>query len=100
VINHALTSTMQTNIPERRSFPMPFGFHWPELLVVMVIALLFFGPKRLPEMGNAIGKTFKEFRKSVNEITDQAKVELPAPQAIADHSSPASVAEPVATTDA
>ena len=66
----------------------------------MVIALLFFGPKRLPEMGNAIGKTFKEFRKSINEITDQTKVELPAPSAIANHISPASVAEPVATTDA
>jgi TatA/E family protein of Tat protein translocase len=65
----------------------------------MVIALLFFGPKRLPEMGNAIGKTFKEFRKSINEIADQTKVELPAPPAIANHLSPVNAAEPIATTE-
>jgi len=34
-----------------------------------VIALLFFGPKRLPEMGSAIGKTIKEFQKSMREVT-------------------------------
>jgi sec-independent protein translocase protein TatA len=74
-------------------------FHWPELLVVMGVALLIFGPRRLPEMGSAIGKTFKEFRKSVNEITEQTKVELPTPQTIANQLSPVGVAEPVATTD-
>jgi sec-independent protein translocase protein TatA len=49
---------------------MPFGIHLPELLAVCVVAILVFGPKRLPEMGSAIGKTFREFKKSVNEITD------------------------------
>ncbi len=49
---------------------MPFGFHGWDLLVVAVIALLIFGPKRLPEMGSAIGKTYKEFRKSMSEITE------------------------------
>jgi TatA/E family protein of Tat protein translocase len=64
---------------------MPFGVHWPELLVVCVIALLVFGPKRLPEMGNAVGKTIKEFRKSMSEITEGKKetpaVEAPVPPA-------------------
>ena len=32
------------------------GFHWPELLAIGMIALLIFGPRRLPEMGNALGK--------------------------------------------
>lgn len=45
-------------------------FHWPELAVVLVIALLFFGPKRLPEMGSAIGKTIKEFRHTMSEVTE------------------------------
>lgn len=48
---------------------MPFGTHWYDLAILGVIALLFFGPKRLPEMGSAIGKTIKEFQKSMKEIS-------------------------------
>jgi sec-independent protein translocase protein TatA len=46
------------------------GIHWTELLIVSVIALLIFGPKRLPEMGSAIGKTYKEFKKSMREAAE------------------------------
>jgi sec-independent protein translocase protein TatA len=46
-----------------------FGFHAPELIIILVIALLIFGPKKLPEMGSSIGKSIKEFRKGMNEIT-------------------------------
>jgi sec-independent protein translocase protein TatA len=45
------------------------GFHGIDLVVILVIALLIFGPKRLPEMGSAIGKSIKEFRKGVSELT-------------------------------
>jgi len=45
------------------------GFHGLDLLVILVVALLIFGPKRLPEMGSAIGKSIKEFRKGMNELT-------------------------------
>ena len=47
-----------------------FGFHAPELIIVLVVALLIFGPKRLPEMGAGVGKIIKEFRKGVNEISN------------------------------
>jgi len=47
-----------------------FGLHMPELIIVLVVALLIFGPKKLPEMGSAIGKSIKEFRKGVNEISN------------------------------
>jgi len=47
-----------------------FGFRWPELVVVVVIGLLFFGPKRLPEIGASVGKTIKEFQRSMREITE------------------------------
>ena len=40
----------------------------PGLIVLILGALLIFGPKRLPELGEAIGKMFKEFKKSVSEI--------------------------------
>ena len=46
-----------------------FGTHIPELVIILVIALLIFGPKKLPEMGSSIGKSIKEFRKGMNEIS-------------------------------
>jgi sec-independent protein translocase protein TatA len=52
---------------------MFFG-HAPELIIVLVVALLIFGPKRLPEMGAGVGKFIKEFRKSINEISNHTDV--------------------------
>ena len=46
-----------------------FGLHMPELIIILVVALLIFGPKKLPEMGSAIGRSIKEFRKGMNELT-------------------------------
>jgi TatA/E family protein of Tat protein translocase len=45
------------------------GFHGFDLIVILIVALLIFGPKRLPEMGSAIGKSIKEFRKGMSELT-------------------------------
>ena len=42
----------------------------PGMIVLIVGALLIFGPKRLPELGEAIGKMFREFKKSVSEIEE------------------------------
>ena len=53
------------------------GFHWPELFVVGVIAQLIFGPRRLPEMGNALGKALGEFKKSMNEAPSPAPSDAP-----------------------
>ena len=57
-----------------------FGLHMPELIIVLVVALLIFGPKKLPEMGSAIGKSIKEFRKGVNELSIPKDAELSAPK--------------------
>lgn len=54
---------------------MPLGFHGLDLVVILVIALLIFGPKKLPEMGSAIGKSIKEFKKGMNEITNPKEEE-------------------------
>ena len=59
-----------------------FGFHAPELIIILVIALLIFGPKKLPEMGSSIGKSIKEFRKGMSEIThpkEEEDVKPPTP---------------------
>lgn len=57
------------------------GFHGLDLIVILVIALLIFGPKKLPEMGSAIGKSIKEFRKGMNELT-AGKEEPKSPSAL------------------
>jgi len=56
------------------------GFHWPELFVVGMIALLIFGPRRLPDMGNALGQALGEFKKSMNDAPSPAPSEAPAPE--------------------
>lgn len=40
----------------------------PGLILIVVLALILFGPKKLPEIGKAAGETLKEFKKSTNEI--------------------------------
>jgi sec-independent protein translocase protein TatA len=47
-----------------------------ELLVILVIALLVFGPSRLPEVGRTIGKGLREFRKASEEIRQELKIDL------------------------
>jgi sec-independent protein translocase protein TatA len=42
-----------------------------EILLIMVIFLLVFGAKRLPEIGSAMGKGIREFKKSMREVTDE-----------------------------
>ena len=49
---------------------MFFGHLW-ELLVVLLIALVIFGPKRLPEVGSALGRGLHEFRKATSELQDR-----------------------------
>ena len=45
-----------------------------ELIIILAIALLIVGPRRLPEMGNAVGRTIREFRKASSDISDAASV--------------------------
>jgi sec-independent protein translocase protein TatA len=53
---------------------------WLELLPLVLIALIFFGPKRLPEMGASIGKTIREFQKSIREVTGGIEDAVRAPE--------------------
>ena len=44
----------------------PIGF--PELLVIFVVALIVFGPRKLPELGKSLGKSLSEFKRASNEL--------------------------------
>ena len=46
-----------------------FGYNFTTLIIILVIALLLFGPRRLPELGESIGKAIKSFKKA-HEDTD------------------------------
>jgi len=48
----------------------------PELMIIMVLALLVFGPKKLPEIGRTIGKAVREFKKSTDEIKDKFEEQI------------------------
>ncbi|ANA41002.1 MULTISPECIES: twin-arginine translocase TatA/TatE family subunit [Geobacter] len=49
-----------------------FGFGMPELIIVLVIALVVVGPSKLPQLGQALGSSIKGFKKGMNE--DDVKV--------------------------
>jgi len=47
----------------------------PGLIVILVVALLLFGPSKLPELGRAVGRTLREFKDSVSGLTDKDKTD-------------------------
>ncbi len=57
---------------------MPGNIGLPEVLVVLVIALIVFGPKRLPELGRSVGKGIREFRASISGDDDEESPPKPA----------------------
>lgn len=49
-----------------------FGIGVPELVIILVVALIIFGPGRLPEIGGALGRGIRDFKKSVDDSTSDA----------------------------
>lgn len=47
----------------------------PGLILILTIALVIFGPKKLPEIGKAAGETLKEFKNSARDLTEDTKEE-------------------------
>ena len=74
---------------------MPFGISIWELLILLVVLLLIFGAKRLPEMGRSLGKGMREFKDSVTGVEDSmssSTTSTPPPPA----QLPSAPSEPVA----
>ncbi|MFO7653158.1 MAG: twin-arginine translocase TatA/TatE family subunit [Candidatus Krumholzibacteriia bacterium] len=52
------------------------GVGWQELLIILVIVLLVFGPKRLPDIAESMGKSIKKFRSATRDASDEVRREL------------------------
>ena len=65
--------------PSRTRFQshMPFinGIGAPELIIILIIALIVVGPGRLPDVGSALGKSIREFRKAATDVKDATSLE-------------------------
>ena len=61
-----------------------FGLGIPELIVIFVIALVVFGPKKLPDLGRALGKGIAEFKRASQEVKDTIETEVRAAESSID----------------
>ena len=79
-----------------------FGIGLPEMILIMLVALLIFGPKKLPEIGRSMGKAIKGFQDASREFESEFKreadrLEQPTSPAMQSPTEVASVANPVVT---
>ena len=52
-----------------------FGLGLPEMAVIVVVAILIFGPKKIPELGSALGKTLRGFKEEMKNDDDENNYE-------------------------
>jgi len=78
---------------------MPFNIGAPELLLILAIALLVLGPGKLPEVGSAMGRTIREFRKASTDVEEAANLQ-PRPNTLSGGTAPANASSPVSTGSA
>ena len=73
-----------------------FGLGMPELILILVIALVVFGPAKLPEMGASIGKAIREFRNATREPDPEPTRKVIVAEY---HEPPKQISSPDASTD-
>jgi sec-independent protein translocase protein TatA len=61
---------------------MPGWIGVPELLILLLVVLLVFGPKKLPEMGKSLGRGMREFKSSVTGKEDEKPAEITTARAV------------------
>jgi sec-independent protein translocase protein TatA len=77
---------------------MPLGIQPIHIVIIVLVALLIFGPKKLPEMGRSMGKMINEFRNGTREMTDSFQQEANRPVALSGNTSQKSTVIPEASS--
>ena len=75
----------------------PIGM--PELIIILVIALIIFGPRKLPELGRSLGRSLSEFRRASNELKNTLDDEIRQEQQRTTPASPAAPVDPAVPRD-
>jgi len=52
---------------------LPFNIGIPEVIIILIVALVIFGPKRLPELGKSLGKSLRNFKDSLSSAASEIK---------------------------
>lgn len=76
---------------------MPFNIGAPELIIILIIALIVLGPGKLPDVASSLGRSLREFRKAATEVSDAGKLDTP-PATTASASASASDTPPAPPT--
>jgi TatA/E family protein of Tat protein translocase len=76
-----------------------FGIGMPELILILAVALIILGPRKLPEIARALGKGISEFRRATSDLKDEIRkveeeIEEPSPEARTDDKPPPSTTPP------
>jgi TatA/E family protein of Tat protein translocase len=79
---------------------MPFNIGPGELIIVLIIALIVVGPGKLPDVGSALGKSIREFRKAATDVKESTSLETPAPAPVAAAAVPATAASAISAVSA
>lgn len=53
-----------------------FGIGLPEMVLILIAALIFIGPDKLPDLARALGRAFSEFKRATDEIKREVKIDL------------------------
>ena len=75
-----------------------FGIGLPEMAVIAAVALLVFGPKRLPEFGRTLGKTLKGFQSASKEFEREINKAMAEPESVADQAKALEISAETAAT--
>ena len=67
----------------------------PELIIILVIALIIFGPRKLPELGKSLGRSLSEFKRASNELRSTLEDEI----RVEDQKAASAAAKPAAPAD-